>query len=176
MKSRTLQSIVPVLLLISCTPALCRAQAEINPDHFESLSSTSKFSSKTTSNRNPSQAYGGFLLPVAVRCGGVELTPGYYSLSIRQSGRKNVVRLMPMVISARAHALELTLTPRLSAETPSGLLVDRSNQGRTLRAISLGQPGVILFVQASQQIGLSTTTEFIPVSTSTTGALLASGN
>src|SRR5215467_7986820 len=73
MKSRRFQLAVPVLLVIAFTPALCRAQAEIDPDHFDSPSSVATVVKKTTSLPNPTQAYASFVLPYDAICAGVKL-------------------------------------------------------------------------------------------------------
>jgi hypothetical protein len=175
-KSRILQSVVPILLVVSFTPALCRAQAEINPDHFESVGTAAALEHKASSNANPSRAYGSFFLPYDVSCAGATLTRGYYSLSVRQSGRQDVVRLTPVANGVRAQAIEVTATPRLSPGAPNGLLVGRVNQRRTLTAIRLGQPGVTLFLQTGKATGASMLTELIPMSSSSGGVVPAGGN
>src|SRR5215813_6259623 len=75
MKSRIFQLAVPVLLVIAFTPALCRAQAEIDPDHFDSPSYVATAAKKTTSLPNPTQAYASFVLPYDAICAGVKLAP-----------------------------------------------------------------------------------------------------
>lgn len=174
MKSRILKSAVHILFVISLTPALCRAQAEIDPDHFDSVK-VSTVAKKATANRNPSQAYGSFFLPFEVRCASVKLTPGHYSLSVQQSGRRDVVRLVRIVNGVRGQALEVIATPRLSAEGPSGLFVDRINQQRVLTGISLQQPGVTLFLQTSKAAGTSRKAEVIPISYSVSQAFPTNG-
>lgn len=171
MKSRILQSLVPILLVIAFTPAVCRAQAEIDPDHFDSPSNASPVAKKAPSNRNPSLAYGSFFLPFDVTCAGVKLTQGHYSLSVQQSGRRDVVRLVRIANGVSSQALEVAATPRLSAEGPSGLVIDRVNQQRTLTGISLQQPGVTLFLQTGKAAGTSKNAERIPISYSVSQAL-----
>jgi len=175
-KLRILQSVAPILLVISFTPVLCWAQAEINPDHFDSPSNAATAASKATSNRNSSQASGSVFVPFEVQCAGVTLTPGYYSVSIRQLGRRDVVRLTPMANGVRSHAIEVIATPQLSPEAPSKLRIDRINGRRTLTAISLERPGVTLFLQTGKEAGTSMNTRLIPISTSASRALTAGGN
>lgn len=175
MKSRVLQSIMPMLFAVALTPALCRAQAEIDPDHFDNVSQVSAIAKKATSNAKPAQAYGSFFLPFEVTCAGVKLARGYYSLSIRQMGRWDVVRLTRMVNGVRTQALELTATPRLGAEGPSGLVVDQVNQGRKLTAISLQEPGVTLLLQPGQAARTSTKAEPIRIAYSAGAPLSARG-
>jgi hypothetical protein len=175
-KSRILPSLVRILLVISFTPALCWAQAEISPDHFDSVKSVSAVARKATSQRNPAQAYGSVFLPFDVQCAGVTLTPGYYSLSIRQLGKQDVVKLTPIANAVHAHSLEVIATPRLSPEAPSQLRVDRMNRRRMLTAISLEEPGVTLFLQAGKEPGDGKDTKLIPISTSASRAFMAGGN
>jgi len=117
-KSRILQSVASILFVIAVTPALCRAQAEIDPDHFDSPNTVAMDAKSATSNQEPSQAYGSFFLPFDVRCAGVVLKSGQYSLSIQQSGSRNVVTLTRMVKGIPAQALKVSATPRLSAREP----------------------------------------------------------
>ena len=176
MKSRILQSVAPILLVISFAPALCRAQAEIDPDHFDAVSDISKAENKATSNQTSSQAYGSFFLPFEVKCAGVKLAPGHYSVSVRQAGRRDVVTLMRTVNGVRAQALVVKATPRWSHEAPTGLVVDHTNQQRTLTAISLRQPGATLYLQIGKEAGTSMDAELIPISYPASRATAASGN
>ena len=175
MKSRVLQSVVPIVLVVAFAPALCRAQAEIDPDHFDNISHVAAVAKTRTSNRKASQAYGSFFLPFDVTCAGVKLAPGYYSLSIRQLGRWDVVRMTRIVNGAPAHSLEVTATPRLTAEAPSGLVVDHVNQRRALTAISLQQLGVTLFLQPGKERTTSMNVEPIRISYSATQTFPANG-
>ena len=79
-KSRLRQSLLRILIVISFAPALCWAQAEINPDHFDPVSNVAAIENKAMSNGNSSQASGSFFLPYDVKCAGVTLAPGYYSV------------------------------------------------------------------------------------------------
>jgi|SRR5215472_2818239 len=171
-----LQSLVQIIFAISFTSALCWAQAEISPDHFDGVNRVSAVARKATSQRNPAQAHGSVFLPFDVQCAGVTLTRGYYSLSIRQSGKQDVVKLTPIANAVRAHSVEVTATPRLSPEAPSQLRVDRMNRQRTLTAISLEEPGVTLLLQAGKEAGAWKDTRLIPVSTSASRAFMAGGN
>ena len=171
MKSRIFQLAVPVLLVIAFTPALCRAQAEIDPDHFDSPSEVATVVKRATSVPNPSQAYASFFLPYDVTCAGVKLTPGYYGLSIRQLGKQDVIRLTRVVTGARARALEIMATPRMSTGSTSGLVFDHVNNRRILTAISLQQPGVTLLLQPGKAKSNSTNSEPIRISYSTNQAL-----
>ncbi len=175
MKSRILQSVVPVLFVIALTPALCRAQAEIDPDHFDSPVNVTTVAKKATLNPTRSQAYGSFFLPVDVMCSGAKLRSGYYSIAVRQLGKRNLVRLAPIVNGVRAQALEMMATPRLSPSARNELLVNRVNQRRTLTAISLEEAGVTLFLETRKESGISVNAELIPISYSTSQAFPAHG-
>jgi hypothetical protein len=153
--------------VIAFTPALCRAQAEIDPDHFDSPSNAATVSKKATSLPNSSQAYASFFLPYDVTCAGVKLAPGYYSLAIRQLGKRDVVRLARIANGVPGHGLEVMAIPRLSKESPSGLVFDHVNNRRILTAISLQQPGVTLLLQPGKVEGTSTNPEPIRISYST---------
>ena len=173
-KLRILQSLVAILGVIAFTPALCWAQAEINPDHFDSIPGVPTNANKAAADR----AYGSFFLPFEIQCAGVKLTPGSYSLSIRQLGRQEIVRLRPVASGARGHALEVTATPQVSPEPSNGLLINRTSQRRTLTAIRLGQVGVTLFLHTGRvsMHADSMHTELIPVSLSASRAFAAIGN
>jgi hypothetical protein len=116
------------------------------------------------------------LLPFDVQCAGVTLTPGYYSVSIRQLGKRDVLKLTPIANSVHGQQLEVMATPRLSPEAPSQLLVDRINGRRTLTAISLEKPGVTLFLQAGKDAGVWKDKKLIPISPSAGRTLMAGGN
>ena len=176
MKSSILQSLLRILVVISFTPALGWAQAEINPDHFDSVISVSAVPSKATSQRNLAKASGSVLLPFDVQCAGVTLAPGYYSVSIRQLGKRDAVKLTPIANGVHVRPLEVMATPRLSPEAPSQLLVDRINGRRTLTAISLEKPGVTLFLQADKDSGVWKDERLIPISPSAGRTLMAAGN
>jgi hypothetical protein len=175
MRSRILQSLAPIFLVIAFTPALCLAQAEINPDHFDSPSNISTVAKKATSNPKPSQAYASFVLPFDVSCAGVELTPGNYSLSIRQLGKRDVVRLMRTGNGVRAQVLELIATPRLNADGSSRLVVNHVNRRRTLTAISLREPGVTLFLQSGKENLAARNAEPVRIASSPSQALPVHG-
>ena len=170
MKSRIFQIAVPVLLVVAFTPALCRAQAEIDPDHFDSPSYVVTVAKKATPVPNPSEAYASFVMPYDVTCAGVKLTPGNYSLSIRQSGKQDVVRLTRIANGVRGNALEVVATPRLSTGSPSGLVFDHVNNRRVLTAISLQQPGVTLLLQPGKAATTSPNAGPIRISHSTNQA------
>jgi hypothetical protein len=172
-KSRTLQLVIPVLVVIALTPALCRAQAEINPDHFDGISSVAAVKNSAAASPSPSRAYGSFFLPFDVKCAGVRLTPGYYSLSVRQLGKRNVVTLTSIAKSVGAQVVEVTATPRLIPGAPSGILINRVSEQRTLTAIRLEQVGVTLFLPAGKEAGTAMNTELIPILSSPSPALVA---
>ena len=172
MKSRILQ-VASILFVISVTPALCRAQAEIDPDHFDSPSDFATVAKSATSNHKPSQAYGSFFLPFDVSCAGVVLKSGHYSLSIQQAGSRDIVTLARVVNGIPGRALKVTATARLSTEGPSGLVVDRLNQRRTLTAISLQQLGVTLFLRPGKEGVVSTNADPILISYSAGNSLQA---
>ena len=176
MKPGILKSLVRTLVVISFTPVLSWAQAEINPDHFDGVSDTATIANKATPIRNASHAYGSLFLPFDLNCAGARLTRGYYSLSVRQSGRRDVVRLTPIVNGYRAHVLEVTATPQLSPGAPAGLLVHRVSQRRMLTAIRLEQPGVTLLLQTGKEAGTAMDAELVPFSFSGSGGLPASGD
>jgi hypothetical protein len=175
-KLRILQSVAPLILVISFTPVLGWAQAEINPDHFDSPSNATTVAHKATLNRNQSPGEDSIFVPRDVQCAGVTLTRGYYSLSIRQLGRRDVVRLTPMANGVPAPAIEVRATPRLTPGAPSKLIVDGNNRRQTLTAISLEKPGVTLYLETTKERGASMDTRLIPMSSSGSRALTAGGN
>lgn len=171
MKSRILQSVASILFVISVTPALCRAQAEVDPDHFDSPNTVATVAKSATSNRNVSQNSGSFFLPFEVACAGAKLKPGHYSVSIQQSGKRDRVTLTRIVNGIPVGAIEVTATPRLSARGPNALVVDRVNQQRTLTAINLQELGVTLFLQSGKQGVTSVNAQPILVSYSAAQAI-----
>jgi hypothetical protein len=174
MKSGILQSVASMLFVIAVTPSVCRAQAEISPDHFDSPSGGATVAKSATSNQKP-QTYDSFFLPFEVNCAGTMLKPGRYSLSIQQSGKRDVVRFTRIINGVRGQAIAVTATPRLGAEGPSGLVIARVNQRRTLTAIGLRQLGVRLVLQPNKERVVSMNAEPILVSYSASRPLPVNG-
>jgi hypothetical protein len=105
MKSKILRTVFPVLVVMTLTPVLGRAQAEINPDHFDTPNIVSTAGSNAAANRSVSSFHGSLVLPFAVRCAGVNLLPGSYSMSLRRLGERDVIPLTSKKNSVRVQAI-----------------------------------------------------------------------
>jgi hypothetical protein len=167
MKSKVLQAVVTVFVVMTLMPVLGRAQAEINPDHFDSPASVAKAGSEGAGTHNAASFYGSFNLPFRARCAGVNLPPGSYSLSVRRLGKKDVITLAAKANSVRVQAFGTGLTSRSSAEVPSALVVERTKQRRIIAAIRFGEPGMMLNLQAEKVAGSSGDTELVLIASST---------
>jgi hypothetical protein len=160
MKSKVLQAVVVVFVVMTLMPVLGRAQAEINPDHFDSPAGVATAA--------PS-FYGSFNLPFSVRCAGVNLPPGPYSLSVQRLGKRDVITLASLS-KTRPVRLQAIGTGRTSAwgdDAPSALVVERTEQRRRVSAIRFAEPAVTFDLQGEKKAEPSGATELVPISTST---------
>jgi hypothetical protein len=155
MKSKILQTVFPVLVVMTLTPVLGRAQAEINPDHFDTPNIVSTAGSKATANRSVSSFHGSLVLPFAVRCAGFSLPPGSYSMSVRRLGERDVITLTSKQNSVRLQAFGTGTAWRSSAQAPTVLVVERTGQRRTVRAIRSGESGMTGDLQTADKVGVS---------------------
>jgi len=160
MKSKALQVVVPVFVAMTLMPVLGRAQAEIDPDHFDSVAGVATAATSL---------YGSFNLPFSVRCAGVNLPPGPYSLSVRRLGNSHVITLASLSKTSpvRVQAIGTGRTSPSGDEAPSALVVERTEQRRRVSAIRFAEPAMTFDLQAEKKAEPSGETELVPISTST---------
>jgi hypothetical protein len=152
-----------LLLLFVLEPFQCHAQAEINPDHYEITGGEpiSQAGNSATAARNAGEFRGTFTLPFDVRCAGLTLPSGPYSLSIHSLAKSDEVTLIP---KGNAIMIQARVASRSSAGGASALVVERTGQRRTLTAIRLKEPGITLYLQAAQRRSASADAEVVPIS------------
>jgi hypothetical protein len=81
-----LGKVTALTLLMALGDAGAYAQAEIDPDHFDSPN-TEPFDQPKTQSQAPATRYdGNFSLPYAVQCSGKQSAAGKYSVSLRSDG------------------------------------------------------------------------------------------
>ena len=152
-----------LLLLFVLEPVQCHAQAEINPDHYEITDGEpiSQTGNSATAARNVGEFRGTFTLPFDVRCAGLTLPRGPYSLSIGSAAKSDEVTLVP---KGNAIIIQARVASRSSAGGASALMVERNGQRRTLTAIRLEEPGITLYLEPKPARSTSTDAETVPIS------------
>src|SRR5579863_4564400 len=116
------------------------AQAEVDPDHFDSPNTEPFDRPKTQSQAHATRFDGDFSLPYAVQCGGKQLPPGKYSVSLRSDGKVG-----HGVLKSKNQFIEITsaVHSRGSERGSDVVVVGRNGKVRTLSAI---QVAVVNFV------------------------------
>ena len=110
-----------------------QAQSEIDPDHFDSPNTEPIPQPKAPdSTRIDTIRYEGqFTLPHEVRCNGISLRPGKYSVSLRSNGKVGQVTL-----NRNGHATEIAgIVQKQAAKRRNELIVEHNGKGRALSVI-----------------------------------------
>ena len=139
-------------ILTMLRPPSCRAQAEIDPDHYEVANNESNAAatrgtakpSAVTANRTVHSFRCKFLLPFDTRCAGVILPRGSYSVSVRSLRKANLVTLIPDGNAVRVQAIRAQLRTGSDAKGPDALVIERKGPERMLAAIRLNEPRITL--------------------------------
>jgi hypothetical protein len=86
-----------LLLLFVLEPVQCHAQAEINPDHYDTPNSEplSPAGSSAAAGRSTGDFRGTFTVPFDIRCAGLILLSGSYSISVRSVAKSDEITLVP---------------------------------------------------------------------------------
>jgi hypothetical protein len=171
MKMNTILLAGFLVVLTMVRPASCRAQAEIDPDHYEmsndestaATPSTTKLSAATT-NRSADGFLGKFILPFDIRYAGVILPRGSYSVSVGSLRKANVVTLIPDGKAVRLQAIQARLRTRSDVEGPNALVIERKGRKRTLSAIRLNEPRITLDLSGEERGTDSVDAELVPIS------------
>lgn len=152
MKSRMFLTACAVLVAALLKSPPCMAQAEVNPDHFDSP------------NEEPALAVGSvqgkFTLAHQINCGGLTLPPGAYSLSIRSLDGGTLVTLTPEGTTAAIQARVESLS---AADRPIALIVERIGQQRVLVGFSVQNSGTVLRLQGVASQPASWNSEMVPI-------------
>ena len=158
-------------MLVPLMPASCRAQAEIDPDHYERSSGdtpTAHISEKAPprATANGDSFRGRFVLPCDIRYAGVTLERGSYSISIHSLGKQNLVTLIP-----DGGGVKVQIRARVSAESnvegPSSLVLEHAGRQFRLIKIRLRELSMTLGLEAGQGKNASIDTKLIPISYTT---------
>jgi hypothetical protein len=166
MKLHVLMMIGLILALMTLKPVLCRAQAEIAPDHYNAtgIDPVTLSGNAVEANREAKDFHGTFTLPFDVRYAGLTLLAGTYRFSIHALGQKDALAL---ITKGDATQVQVRMKIQSRSGTLNALLVEHEGQKRTLKAISLKNPGIMLYLQAEQPRNLAENTELVPISYTT---------
>jgi hypothetical protein len=153
---------------VTFIPTPCRAQAEIDPDHYETPSvGAATTNSPSAAKQRPSfigkDFRGRFALPVDVNYGGVVLDRGSYSISIHFLGKQNLVTFTSDRTGVKFQ-ISAQVSAESSAEGPSTLVLERSSKQFHLTAIELNEPRMTLDLRARHRNDAGWETRFIPIS------------
>jgi len=110
-----------------------QAQSEIDPDHFNSPNTEPIPEPKAPANtRTDTIRYEGqFTLPHEVRCNGISLRPGKYSVSLRSNGKVGQATL-----NHKGHATEIAgIVQTQAAKRRNEVIVENNGKGRALSVI-----------------------------------------
>jgi hypothetical protein len=162
MKSQMLMVVGLILVFMTLKPVTCRAQAEVAPDHYNDTGIDPVILPGNTveANRDARDLHATFTLPFNVRYAGLTLSPGTYFLSIRVLEKGDALTL----ITKGDAQIQARMKFRSRTSGPDALLVQRAAQERALKAISLRQPGIMLYLQAEQLQNIEVNTELVPIS------------
>jgi hypothetical protein len=119
------------------------AQAEIDPDHFDSPTTKplEKGKPDTTPEAAPVQYNATFTLPYSVQCNGKNLAPGTYSLSVRHDGKQGKATL-----HREDQAIEVVgvVQKQPHNHRNTAVIVEVSEKSRRLSAIQMTQADLVL--------------------------------
>jgi hypothetical protein len=157
-------------MLVALKPGICRAQAEIDPDHYERSSADARTNiSKTAppkANVSAEGFRGRFVLPCDIWYAGVILERGFYSISIHSLGKQNLVTFIP-----KGRGVKVEIRARVSAQSnvqgASSLVLEHTGKQFRLTGIRLHEWRMTLGLEAAQRNISSTDTKLIPISYTT---------
>ncbi len=164
MKSKMLWVMYFALVLALSRPVRSWAQAEIDPDHFDTPSvERAPAAAKTATPRHAAaNSQGTFKLLNKVNYRGMSLTPGVYSISVRPSGKWELVTVTGQESAVRIRA---RVASQSGSDHPVGLVVERSGRERTLAGIRLSASGTTLSLQPGRQRNTTMVDpELVPIS------------
>ena len=126
---------VSVGLLGSVTlgPSCAYAQAEVDPDHFDS-SSTEQIPQARTADRKVivTRYDRAFSLPYSALCNGKELAPGKYSISLRSDGNVGQAALYQKGHAVETAGVVQTKAPKHHDEV---VVEEHNKNGRTISVV-----------------------------------------
>jgi len=154
--------------LATFKPTPSWAQAEIDPDHYDTPSvvvstTNTPTTAKPKVNHSAKSFRGRFSLPVDVSYPGVVLEPGSYSISIHFLGKQNLVTFTSDRTGVRVQ-IRAQVSAESNAEGPSTLLIEGAGKPLQLMAIQLNEPRMTIDLQARQRGNVCLNRELIPIS------------
>lgn len=170
-KLKMVSAIGFVGMLVALKPGICRAQAEIDPDHYERSNVDAPRANilKTAppkANVSADGFRGRFVLPCDIWYAGVILERGFYSISIHSLGKQNLVTFIP-----KGRGVKVEIRARVSAESnvqgASSLVLEHTGKQFRLTGIRLHELRMTLGLEAAQRNIASTDTKLIPISYTT---------
>jgi hypothetical protein len=139
---RRMGAFVGLMGLVALGSPYAKAQAEIDPDHFDAPNMEAiRPANPVTLNAATAMRYEGkFTLPQSVQCNGENLASGEYSITLRSDGKTAEATLQrgEQVIRIRGVAREQT-----SNKVHDALIVERSGGLRRLSAVHVGQVDLV---------------------------------
>lgn len=119
------------------------AQAEVDPDHFDSPSAEPFEKAHAGANREtaPLQYNGTFTLPYSVQCNGKRLAPGQYSASLDSDGKVG-----HLVLNCKGQATRIACVAHKPGENhqSDALIVEHDGKARKLSAIQVARVDFVL--------------------------------
>jgi|SRR5215470_12631006 len=164
MRSSVLFVFASVAAWVAFTPVQCRAQADADPDQFETINVEpfDRFVQLTgTVIQQAADFRGTVTLPYSVSYAGMNLRPGTYFVSARSVSRTEVVTFTSK--GRHAARMQVVVLSQSGAQGPSALVLDHEGKRRTLSAISLEKPGIIFHLRAARRNSNSSGTEIVPI-------------
>ena len=140
----TMKALVGLILLVGLGSLRAHAQAEIDPDHYDTPSAKTlqREAGAGKSNLSPIRYEGKVVLPYSVRCRGKSLAPGGYSISLDSSdGRK-----AQLTLNRKGQRLSLEVIPREHKENsaPNALIVERVGKTHRLSMVHVARLDFLL--------------------------------
>jgi hypothetical protein len=155
-----------VAVAMAIQPTHCRAQAEIDPDHYDTVDSGPLPQAKPTIaiGQKVGSFRGKFTLPFDVDYARLTLPSGSYSLSVRSVGKEHIVTLIPKGNRVRIQAIRVRVRTASNVGGASALVLERTAERRSLSATRLTEAGVTLELRDEKAPNISTVTERAPIS------------
>jgi len=107
-------------ILMMFRPSSCQAQAEIDPDHYDSVDAVTPNTSSTEKprlNRSADSFRGRFVLPFEVSYAGVILKRGDYSISIHSLQNHSLAKQSLVTFTSDRSDVTVQIRARVSAES-----------------------------------------------------------
>jgi hypothetical protein len=158
-------------ILAILMPTTCRAQAEIDPDHYDTPIDDTKARvvvkpSSANTKRSRENFRGKFFLPFDVAYAGIILPRGSYSVRGPSLSGSNSVTFIPDGSAVRIQAIPTQLLRPSDVEGRNCLVLERTGAQRTLIAVRLEEPRVLLVLPSKDIHTSDVSRELVPISSS----------